>query len=80
MKLKKEPLIFKVDNITLIPKVERNKLMLYKKEDLAFENPKVIIEFEDVFELIKFMKKICFESNLAYYLTDVEIQNEISIL
>ena len=78
--MKKDPLIFKVDNITLIPKVERNKLMIYKKEDIAFENPIVIIEFENVPDLIKFMKKICFESNIAYYLTDVKISNEISII
>ncbi|MFX1453583.1 MAG: hypothetical protein ACFFCM_22325 [Promethearchaeota archaeon] len=78
--MKKEPLIFKIDNITLIPKVERNKLMIYKKEDIPSENPIVIIEFENVTDLIKFMKKICFESNIAYYLTDVKISNEISII
>ncbi len=66
--------------MSLIPKVEGNKLTIHENDDLAFKNPIVIIEFESALDLIKFTKQICFESNIAYYLTDITIQNEISIM
>ena len=78
--MSKEPLIFKVDNVLLIPKVEGNKLTIHKRDDIDFDRPVVTIEFKNAVKLREFTRQLCFQSNLEYYMTDVKTPNEISLM
>ena len=79
IKMKNRPIIYKIDNMSLIPKIRGNIITIHGKNDTNFTEPMIIMEFENNPNLREFSGKINFETNLSYYLEDVKFPINISI-